>query len=70
MISEAQAIEKAFTILRRELSPPEYVAFLRAVTPRFKDSARELRERTRGLTVDETLRRIRASKKPTRGPAP
>ncbi len=58
MISEVRAVEKAFTILRRELSPAEYVAFLRAVTPKFKDSARELRKLTKGLTVDEVFREI------------
>lgn len=62
--SEAQAVEKAFTILRRELSPAEYVAFLRAMTPRFKDSARELQKLTKGRTVEGIFKEFKS--KPNR----
>ncbi len=64
MVTEAKALEKALTILKRELSTEEYIGFLRAVTPKFKtDSTKLLRKLTKDLTMDEVFRDVRKREK-------
>jgi hypothetical protein len=59
MISEKEVLKKGLGILERELSAEEYVAFLRAVTPKFKeDSTLLLKELSRGLTMDEIFKKM------------
>lgn len=70
MIDEKEALRKGLK-LGKELSTEEFIAFLRAVTPRFeKDSTMLLRELSRGLTIDEIfreMRKIERTKKHSRG---
>ena len=64
MISEKQALRKGLRILEKELSAEEYIAFLRAVTPKFeKDSTRLLKELSKGLTMDEIFEGMQRRKK-------
>lgn len=64
MVTEAKALEKALTILKRELSTEEYIGFLRAVTPKFKtDSTKLLRKLTKDLSMDEVLSDVRKREK-------
>ncbi len=57
MISEKEALKKGLRILEKELSAEEYIAFLRAVTPKFeKDSTEVLKELSKGLTFDEIFK--------------
>lgn len=59
MVTETKAVQKALTILKKELSTDEYIEFLRAITPKFKiDSTKLLRELTKDLTMDEVFRKV------------
>ncbi|NQE44615.1 hypothetical protein C5S31_01160 [ANME-1 cluster archaeon GoMg2] len=55
MSAEAVVLNKVFGILRRELSAEEYVRYLRMVTPRIGDATKELREKTKDLSLDEVI---------------
>lgn len=59
MISESEAVEKALHILKKELTVEEYVEFLRAITPKFKNSTKELREKTKDLSIDEIFSELK-----------
>lgn len=64
MISEKEVLKKGLGILQKELSAEEYIAFLRAVTPKFeKDSTIILKELSRGLTMDEIFAKMKARSK-------
>jgi hypothetical protein len=43
-VEKVKVIEKAIDILKRELSPVEYVRFLEVITPKVGDAAKELRK--------------------------
>ncbi len=59
MISEREVLKKGLKILEKEFSAEEYIAFLRAVTPKFeKDSTLMLKELSKGLTMDEIFERM------------
>ena len=59
MMSEKEVLKKGLKILEKEFSAEEYIAFLRAVTPKFeKDSTLVLRELSKGLTMDEIFEEI------------
>ena len=58
MVSEIEAVEKAMHILKRELTVDEYVEFLRAMTPKFKNSVKELRELTKDLSIEEVFKEL------------
>ncbi len=60
MISEKEVLKKGLGILEKQLSAEEYIAFLRAVTPKFeRDSTMVLKELSRGLTMDEIFSRMK-----------
>lgn len=64
MISEKEVLKKGLKILEKELSAEEYIAFLRAVTPKFeKDSTRLLKELSKGLTIEEIFREMQKREK-------
>jgi len=46
-------------IMRDRLSNREFLLFLQAVTPRRGDSVKELRDKTKDLTLDEFLEMVR-----------
>ena len=56
MSAEAVVLNKVFGILRRELSTEEYVTYLQMVTPRIGDATKELREKTKGLSLEEIIK--------------
>ncbi len=59
MISEKEVLKKGLKILEKEFSAEEYIAFLRAVTPKFeKDSTALLKELSKGLTIDEIFEKM------------
>jgi hypothetical protein len=59
MISEKDILKKGLKILEKEFSAEEYIAFLRALTPKFeKDSTQMLKELSQGLTMDEIFERM------------
>jgi hypothetical protein len=62
MVSELEAVEKALDILKRELTVDEYVEFLRAMTPKFRNSVKELRNKTENLRIEEIFRELKNSK--------
>jgi len=67
MISEKEVLKKGLGILEKELSAEEYIAFLRAVTPKFeKDSTLVLKELSQGLTMDEIFGKMKKRSKPAR----
>jgi hypothetical protein len=45
--------------MRDRLSNREFLLFLQAVTPRRGDSVKELRDKTKDLTLDEFLRMVK-----------
>ncbi|MGB7533440.1 MAG: hypothetical protein WA977_10785, partial [Halobacteriota archaeon] len=49
-------LNKVFGILRKELSAEEYVTYLQMVTPRIGDVTKELREKTKDLSLDEVIK--------------
>ncbi len=51
--------EKGIHILKKELSPVEYVKFLEAVTPKLGDAAREIRALRDAETEIDFLARMR-----------
>jgi len=56
MSAEAVVLNKVFEILRKELSAEEYVTYLQMVTPRIGDVTKELREKTKDLSLDESIK--------------
>ena len=56
MSAEAVVLNKVFGILRKELSAEEYVTYLQMVTPRIGDATKELREKTKDLSLDEVIK--------------
>ena len=55
MSAEAVVLNKVFGILRRELSAEEYATYLQMVTPRIGDATKELRTKTKDLSLDEVI---------------
>jgi hypothetical protein len=56
MSAEAAVLNKVFEILRKELSAEEYVTYLQMVTPRIGDATKELREKTKDLSLEEIIK--------------
>ena len=56
MSAEAVVLNKVFGILRKELSAEEYVTYLQMVTPRIGDATKELREKTKDLSLNEVIK--------------
>jgi len=56
-------LNKVFGILRKELSAEEYVTYLQMVTPRIGDATKELREKTKDLSLDEIIEGVREIEK-------
>ena len=56
MSAEALVLNKVFGILRRELSAEEYVTYLQMVTPRIGDATKELRKKTKDLSLNEVIK--------------
>nr|QNO52370.1 hypothetical protein CJELADDK_00049 [Methanosarcinales archaeon ANME-1 ERB6] len=55
MSAEAVVLNKVFGILRKELSAEEYVTYLQMVTPRIGDATKELRKKTKDLSLDDVI---------------
>ncbi len=56
MSAEAAVLNKVFEILRNELSAEEYVTYHQMVTPRIGDATKELREKTKDLSLEEIIK--------------
>ena len=56
-------VTKAFKILRKELSAEEYLIYLQAITPRMGDAVKELREKTKDLSLDDVVKKVKDFKK-------
>lgn len=56
MSAEAVVLNKVFGILRRELSAEEYATYLQLVTPRIGDATKDLRKKTKDLSLDEVIK--------------
>lgn len=56
MSAEAVVLNKVFGILRKELSAEEYVTYLQMVTPRIGDVTKELREKTKDLSLEGIIK--------------
>lgn len=56
MSAEAAVLNKVFEILRKELSAEEYVTYLQVVTPRIGNATKELREKTKDLSLEEIIK--------------
>lgn len=52
-------VTKAFKILRKELSAEEYLIYLQAITPRMGYSVKELREKTKDLSLDDVVKKAK-----------
>ena len=51
----AEVMEKTFTILKQELNTEEYLIYLQVITPRLGDATRELRDKTKSLSLQEVF---------------
>jgi len=56
MSAEAVVLNKVFGILRKELSAEEYVTYHQVVTPRIGDVTKELREKTKDLSLEGIIK--------------
>ena len=54
-----EVVTKAFKILRKELNAEEYLIYLKAITPRIGDSVKELREKTKDLSLDSIIEKTK-----------
>jgi hypothetical protein len=54
-----RVFEKAVDILRKELSPLEYVKFLEVVTPKVGDAAKEIRALRNAESEEDFLKRMK-----------
>ena len=59
MSTMEEVFDKAMKILKRELSSKEFLIFLQAITPESGDSVKELKEKTKNLTMDDFLKLIK-----------
>ena len=50
-----EVLAKAFKILRKELSVEEYLIYLQAITPKMGDAVKELREKTKDLSLANVI---------------
>jgi hypothetical protein len=48
-------VKKALDILKNELSREEYLTYLQAITPRIGNATKELRDKTKGLSLELVL---------------
>jgi len=56
-------MNKAFDILRKELSVEEYLIYLQAITPRVGNAAKELRDKTEIMSLKEVIERAKEIEK-------
>ena len=56
MSAEALVLNKVFGILRKELGAEVYVTYLQMVTPRIGDATKELRKKTKDLSLNEVIK--------------
>jgi len=63
MSAEAAVLNRVFEILRKELSAEEYVTYLQRITPRIGDATKELREKTKDLSLEEIIKGAKKIKK-------
>jgi len=57
---ETRAVmNKAFDILRKELSVEEYLIYLQAITPRVGNATKELRDKTEIMSLKEVIERAK-----------
>jgi len=54
-----EVVTKAFKILRKELSAEEYLIYLQAITPRIGDAVKELREKTKDLSLEDIVEKAK-----------
>jgi N-methylhydantoinase A/oxoprolinase/acetone carboxylase beta subunit len=59
MMKSEDVLIKALRILKRELTDEEFAIYLQQITKRSGDSVKELREKTKNLTMDELVKMIR-----------
>ena len=52
-------MNKAFGILRKELSVEEYLIYLQAITPRIGDATKEFRDKTEIMSLKEAVERAK-----------
>ena len=50
-----EVMVKALKILEKELTNEEFLIYLQAITKRAGDSVKELREKTKGLSLDKVV---------------
>ncbi len=54
-----EVVTKVFKILRKELNAEEYLIYLKAITPRIGDSVKELREKTKDLSLENIIEKAK-----------
>jgi hypothetical protein len=54
-----EVVTKAFKILRKELNAEEYLIYLKAITPRIGDAVKELREKTKDLSLENIIEKAK-----------
>ena len=59
MATEAEVVKKVLNIAERELNFEEYARFLAAITPKIRDSVKELREFRDTETEEEFLTKMK-----------
>ncbi|WP_457550674.1 hypothetical protein [Archaeoglobus sp.] len=59
MMKSEDVLIKALRILKRELTEEEFAIYLQQITKRSGNSVKELREKTKNLTIEELVEMIR-----------
>ncbi len=54
-----EVVTKVFKILRKELNAEEYLVYLQAITPRIGDAVKELREKTKDLSLENIVEKAK-----------
>ena len=54
-----EVITNLLGILRKELSAEKYLIYLRAITPRRGDVVKELSEKTKGLSLENVVEKVK-----------
>lgn len=55
-VSAEAVMKKALSILKSELSREEYLTYLEAITPKVGDSTKELKDKTKALSLKSILK--------------
>jgi hypothetical protein len=59
MIKSEEVMSKALKILKKELTNEEFAIYLQQITKRTGDSVKELREKTKNISLEDFVKMIK-----------